>query len=180
MALAEIVDRVTGGAVPLDTREPHDFAAGHLRGAINVGLHGRFNQIPAGRPAVIVCRSGGRSNTIAQLLTSLGINAVNLAGGMRAWEQAGLPVVTDAGDPGASSDTSGPGDTMTASRPNILLIVTDEERQRIARPAGFSLPARERLAESGVSFDNYYAASAMCSSSRSVLYTGQHVVHRDL
>jgi rhodanese-related sulfurtransferase len=28
------------------------------------------------------------------------MNAVNLAGGMRAWEQAGLPVVTDAGDPG--------------------------------------------------------------------------------
>jgi arylsulfatase A-like enzyme len=66
------------------------------------------------------------------------------------------------------------------TRPNILLIVTDEERQRIPRPAGFSLPARERMAEQGVSFDNYYAASAMCSSSRSVLYTGQHVVHTEI
>jgi len=69
---------------------------------------------------------------------------------------------------------------MTSSRPNILLIVTDEERQRIPHPAGFSLPARERLAEQGVSFDNYYVASAMCSSSRSVLYTGQHVVHTEI
>jgi arylsulfatase A-like enzyme len=69
---------------------------------------------------------------------------------------------------------------MTPSRPNILLIVTDEERQRIPRPAGFSLPARERLAEQGVSFDYYYVASAMCSSSRSVLYTGQHVVKTEI
>ena len=69
---------------------------------------------------------------------------------------------------------------MTPTRPNVLLIVTDEERYRIPRPTGFSLPARERLAERGVSFDNYYVASAMCSSSRSVLYTGQHVVHTEI
>ena len=69
---------------------------------------------------------------------------------------------------------------MHPSRPNILLIVTDEERHHLPRPPGFSLPARERLAEAGTSFDNYYVASAMCSSSRSVLYTGQHVVHTEI
>jgi arylsulfatase A-like enzyme len=69
---------------------------------------------------------------------------------------------------------------VTTSRPNILLIVTDEERQRIPRPDGFALPARERLAARAVSFDNNYAASAMCSSSRSVLYTGRHVVHTEI
>jgi len=42
MWLAEILDRVAAGAVALDTREPADFAAGHMRGAINVGLRGRF------------------------------------------------------------------------------------------------------------------------------------------
>ncbi len=36
LALAE------GGAVLLDAREPTDFAAGHLRGAVNIGLQGRF------------------------------------------------------------------------------------------------------------------------------------------
>jgi len=66
---------------------------------------------------------------------------------------------------------------MTMSRPNILLTVTDEERRRVPHPAGFLLPARERMAERGVTFDNYYGVSAMWSSSRSVLYTGQHVVH---
>jgi arylsulfatase A-like enzyme len=69
---------------------------------------------------------------------------------------------------------------VTMTRPNILLIVTDEERERIPRPAGFSLPARERMAEHGVTFDNHYAASAMCSSSRSVIYSGQHVVHTEI
>jgi arylsulfatase A-like enzyme len=60
-------------------------------------------------------------------------------------------------------------------RPNILLIVTDEERQHIPRPNGYGLPSRERLAASGVTFANYYGASVQCSSARSVMYTGQHV-----
>ena len=42
MSLEEVLDRVAAGAVPLDTREPPDFVAGHLRGAINVSLEGRF------------------------------------------------------------------------------------------------------------------------------------------
>jgi glyoxylase-like metal-dependent hydrolase (beta-lactamase superfamily II)/rhodanese-related sulfurtransferase len=42
MDIAEVVDKIAAGATPLDTREPSDFAAGHLRGAINVGLNGRF------------------------------------------------------------------------------------------------------------------------------------------
>jgi arylsulfatase len=58
---------------------------------------------------------------------------------------------------------------------NILLITTDEERFRIPHPPGFSLPARERVAESGTTFERFYAASTQCSSARSVMYTGQHV-----
>jgi arylsulfatase len=61
------------------------------------------------------------------------------------------------------------------TRPNILLIVTDEERHHVPRPDGYVLPSRERIASSGVTFDNYYGASVQCSSARSVMYTGQHV-----
>ena len=39
--------------------------------------------------------------------------------------------------------------------PNILLIVTDEERVRLPDAPGFTLPARERLASEGVTFENY-------------------------
>ncbi len=62
-----------------------------------------------------------------------------------------------------------------AGRPNVLLITTDEERYTLPRLEGFSLPARDWLHRRGTSFDNYYVASAMCSSSRSVMYTGRHV-----
>jgi arylsulfatase len=62
-----------------------------------------------------------------------------------------------------------------ADRPNILLIVTDEERANIPLPDGYALPSRERLAATGVTFRNYYAASVQCSSARSVMYTGRHV-----
>ncbi len=62
-----------------------------------------------------------------------------------------------------------------ASRPNVLLVTTDEERYRRPHLDGFALPARDWLAQRGTSFERYYVSSAMCSSSRSVMYTGQHV-----
>ncbi|HYA44452.1 MAG TPA: MBL fold metallo-hydrolase, partial [Acidimicrobiales bacterium] len=96
-------DLITAGAVVIDVREQEEWSAGHLPYAHLMPMNqveARVDEIRTERPAVIVCRSGGRSNAITQLLNSRGINAVNLAGGMRAWEQAGLPVVTDSGDPG--------------------------------------------------------------------------------
>jgi rhodanese-related sulfurtransferase len=100
MAAEELIH---SGAAVIDVREKEEWVAGHAPDARLIPMsevEGRVNEIPTGRPAVIVCRSGGRSNTIAQLLNSRGINAVNLEGGMQAWAEAGLPVVTDGGDPG--------------------------------------------------------------------------------
>lgn len=42
LTLAEVDAALAAGAVLLDTRDPQDFAAGHLVGSINVGLGGRF------------------------------------------------------------------------------------------------------------------------------------------
>ena len=42
LPIAEVLACCDAGAVLLDTREPADFAAGHVRGAVNVGLQGRF------------------------------------------------------------------------------------------------------------------------------------------
>ena len=63
----------------------------------------------------------------------------------------------------------------TGRPPNILLITSDEERFTLPEPDGFVLPARERLQQRGTTFESYYVASAQCSSSRSVIYTGQHM-----
>jgi arylsulfatase len=62
-------------------------------------------------------------------------------------------------------------------RYNILMIVTDQERylRPNERPNGYELPGQERLASRGVVFENHHIASCVCTPSRAVLYTGQHI-----
>lgn len=96
-------DLVTAGAAVIDVREPDEWRAGHAPTARPMPLsqvESRFEELRAENASLIVCRSGGRSNAVTQMLNARGVNAVNLAGGMQAWKQAGLPVVTEAGEPG--------------------------------------------------------------------------------
>ncbi|CAN5318383.1 hypothetical protein BH11ACT6_BH11ACT6_41870 [soil metagenome] len=58
------------------------------------------------------------------------------------------------------------------ARPNIVFVFTDQERYFDSWPSGMSLPGRERLAATGVTFHNHYAPAVMCTSSRAVLLTG--------
>ena len=62
---------------------------------------------------------------------------------------------------------------------NILFILTDQERYfgPGTLPAEYVLPGHERLRREGVSFTNHQIATSVCSSSRSVIYTGQHIQH---
>jgi arylsulfatase A-like enzyme len=59
--------------------------------------------------------------------------------------------------------------------PNILLIVSDQERQRDWLPASVTLPARERLMAEGIEFTNHYTHSSPCSPSRASLFTGRYL-----
>jgi arylsulfatase len=59
--------------------------------------------------------------------------------------------------------------------PNVLFIVTDQERYFDRLPANYRLPGKERLLELGTNFTNQQIASCVCTSSRSVMYTGQHI-----
>jgi rhodanese-related sulfurtransferase len=52
----------------------------------------RQAEIPSDRPIVAVCRSGSRSAAVAQALLHAGYEVENLAGGMEAWQSAGLPL----------------------------------------------------------------------------------------
>lgn len=60
---------------------------------------------------------------------------------------------------------------------NILMIVTDQERyiSQGELPNGYKLPGHDRLAKQGVLFENHQIASCVCTPSRGVLYTGQHI-----
>ena len=55
---------------------------------------------------------------------------------------------------------------------NIVFLFGDQERYLGTWPAGLSLPGHERLQRSGVTFENHYTSSIMCTPSRSVLVTG--------
>ncbi len=89
------------GVLVLDVREPDEWAAGHMAGAVHIPL-GDLDPttVPDGSPIVVVCRSGNRSSKAAVGLQESGRDVFNMAGGMKAWQQAGLPVLTDAGEPG--------------------------------------------------------------------------------
>ena len=56
---------------------------------------------------------------------------------------------------------------------NILFVFTDQERYFPKWPSGLALPGHERLAKTGVTFHKHYCPAVMCTSSRSVLLTGQ-------
>jgi arylsulfatase len=60
------------------------------------------------------------------------------------------------------------------SPPNILLIVSDQERQRDWLPADFPLPNRQRLIDAGLEFTKHYTHTTPCSPSRASLFTGQY------
>lgn len=64
-----------------------------------------------------------------------------------------------------------------ADRPNILFICTDQEYAHPHIPDGMRLPNHERLIAIGVSFNQHHATTAMCTPSRSVMYTGRHTPH---
>lgn len=58
---------------------------------------------------------------------------------------------------------------------NILLMLTDQERYFKEWPKTIGLVAHDRLKDEGIMFQNHYIAATVCTPSRAVLYTGQHV-----
>ncbi|MEU1624040.1 rhodanese-like domain-containing protein [Streptomyces sp. NPDC020096] len=98
---------VQAAAVPsdgflLDVREDDEWAAGHAEHAVHIPMSefvARIAEVPVDRRVHVVCRVGGRSAQVAQYLIAQGLDAVNVDGGMLAWEAAGRPMVTDHGGP---------------------------------------------------------------------------------
>jgi rhodanese-related sulfurtransferase len=97
------LDDRRGEMTVLDVRDLHEWQAGHIDGAVHVplsALAGRVGSIDRGRPVAVICRSGNRSRAAVRFLTSNGLDARNVSGGMVAWSRHRLPIVTDRGRPG--------------------------------------------------------------------------------
>lgn len=66
----------------------------------------------------------------------------------------------------------------TVERPNILVLMTDQQRYDSLGCYGVDwvkTPNLDRLASQGVIFDNYYATNPICAPSRASLFTGKHL-----
>jgi rhodanese-related sulfurtransferase/glyoxylase-like metal-dependent hydrolase (beta-lactamase superfamily II) len=89
---------VDEGAVLVDVREPEEWHLGHAPAArlVPMGLaSAHIGELQQARHVVVVCRSGGRSAVVTDMLRAAGVDAANVDGGMQAWMEASLPVVTD-------------------------------------------------------------------------------------
>ncbi|GAA0663324.1 hypothetical protein GCM10010193_13380 [Kitasatospora atroaurantiaca] len=83
----------------LDVREQDEWDAGHVDGALHIPIGeviARMGELPDEK-LYVLCRVGGRSAQVVQYLVAQGREAVNVDGGMFAWEAAGRPMVSSDG-----------------------------------------------------------------------------------
>lgn len=86
-------------ALVIDVREPHEYAAGRIPDAELIPLRQIAYQVEnlkqhTGRPIIISCRSGNRSEMACRFLRESGVeNVFNLAGGVAGWARANLDLV---------------------------------------------------------------------------------------
>ena len=85
-------------AVVIDVCEPDEYAAGHVNGATSIPLGELEAKLPTtvknkATPLVLVCASGMRSGRAVAIARKLGYEkAESLAGGLKSWRAADLPV----------------------------------------------------------------------------------------
>lgn len=83
--------------VLIDVSEPEEFAKAHAAGARNIpfGQIEGHKALPSNKalPLVLVCPTGARAGRAAGMLRKLGYEKAQvLAGGLKAWREANLPV----------------------------------------------------------------------------------------
>ncbi|MDQ1248607.1 MAG: hypothetical protein QG597_2980 [Actinomycetota bacterium] len=101
IAQASIADleaaMAAGEARVIDVREQFEYTDGHVAGSVWVPMSlvplkvDEFRGQPA---AYVICRTGNRSGQVVMWLERQGITAINVDGGIVAWQRAGHPVVT--------------------------------------------------------------------------------------
>ncbi len=101
ISVHEFQDEAHASYTLIDVREPAEYDAGHVIGAINIP-RGVLEMELSGNPEfqdrkkeiVLMCKSGGRSALAATSLGKLGYeNVKSMAGGFQQWEAEGLPKV---------------------------------------------------------------------------------------
>ena len=95
---AEASQQQAAGALLIDVREGEEYAQAHAKGAVHLSkgvLELRIEGIApdASTPILCYCGGGSRSLLAADNLKKMGYtNVASIAGGLRAWKEAGLPL----------------------------------------------------------------------------------------
>ena len=90
--------------VILDVRKADEFDEEHIKGAILIDqfqsdfLEQSQAKLLKDKTIAVYCRSGRRSANAAGKLAEVGYKCVNLKGGILAWKEANMPVVTSVSD----------------------------------------------------------------------------------
>ena len=93
--VAELAARKAEEVSLIDVRRPDEFEVARVPGArlIPLGdLVERIDEVPTEGTVYVICATGVRSAKAAAHFRSLGIDAINVAGGTKAWMEAGLPI----------------------------------------------------------------------------------------
>lgn len=86
------------GAHMIDVRSETEWAAGHVEGADRVaGSAVDSRSVGRADSVLVVCRNGSKSKRAAKKLTKEGYRVYHLAGGLIAWQDVGLPLVSSNG-----------------------------------------------------------------------------------
>lgn len=98
VTVAELEKARREGALVLDVREPAEHEAERIEGARLLplsALDASLGDLPKDRPVFVHCLTGMRARQAAERLEKLGYGPVHVAeGGITAWKEAGLPVIT--------------------------------------------------------------------------------------
>jgi rhodanese-related sulfurtransferase len=98
--VTELAARRADGLPLIDVREEDEYLMARVAGAVLIPLGEvveRIDEVPVDGPVYVICARGGRSGKAVAHFRSLGIDAVNVAGGIVAWIDAGLPTEVGAG-----------------------------------------------------------------------------------
>ena len=141
--------------VLLDVRDPDEFRAGHIQGALSISrgmLEFRVGEaLPSSeKPIVVYCAAGSRSLLAGQVLKVMGyVDVHSMAGGIRRWRDLGYPTLKE--------KQMNPEQLQRYSRHILLPHVGEKGQQKLLAAkvllvgaGGLGSPAATYLAAAGV------------------------------